>query len=69
MAAAAGHRGPLTKPTVPGMRPPLQAPCGPRGPSNVRSVTVRSGSSVSHREIISRGTLRGKMALASASLS
>src|SRR6266851_6277419 len=27
-----------------------------RGPSNVWSVTVRSGSSVSHREIIPRGT-------------
>jgi hypothetical protein len=38
-------------------------------PSNVWSVTVRSGSSMSYREIIWRGTVRGRMALASASLS
>ena len=33
-----------------------------RSPSNVPSVTVRSRSSMSHREIISRGSLRGRMA-------
>jgi hypothetical protein len=39
------------------------------GLSNVGSMTVRSGSSGSRREVISRGSLRGRMALASACLS
>jgi hypothetical protein len=38
----------------------------PRESSNVGSATVRAGSSGSHREIISRGSLRGRMTLASA---
>ena len=39
------------------------------GPSNVGSMTVRSGSSGGRWEVISRGSLRGRMALASACLS
>ena len=39
-----------------------------RGPSNVASMTVRFGDSSIYRKIISRGSLRGRMALASASL-
>jgi hypothetical protein len=38
-------------------------------PSNVGSMTVRSGSSGGRWEVISRGSLRGRMALASACLS
>ena len=38
-------------------------------PSNVESMTVGTGSFESYREIITRGSLRGKMVLASACLS
>ena len=40
-----------------------------RGPSNVASMAVRSGDPSSYRKIISRGSLRGRMALAGARVS
>ena len=40
-----------------------------RGPSNVGSMAVRSGDSSSYVKIISRGSLRGRMAPAGASVS
>ena len=39
------------------------------GPSNVGLMTVRSGDSSSYGKIISRGSLRGRMALAGARVS
>jgi hypothetical protein len=54
MAAADESPRAADEATAPESWPLLQAPVRPaRKPSNVWSVTVRSGSSVSHREIIS----------------
>jgi len=53
-----------------GSWPLLLAPSsGCPGSSNVESTTVRADSTSRHREIISRGSLRGKMVLAGACLS
>jgi hypothetical protein len=70
MAAMGERRQKLAAQSLGGSWPLLPAPSsGCPGSSNVGSATVGLGDPGGHREIISRGSLRGRMVLASASLS
>jgi hypothetical protein len=60
MAAADGHRGSTDEAAAPEAWPLLRALVGSRRPSNVWSITVRSGSSVSHPGDHSEGQFEGQ---------